>query len=55
MPSCTSSITVRTAASTVGKVATAAAIASGMPYTRSVSSQMTPRVPSLPVNRRVRS
>ena len=55
MPICTTSITVRTAASTVGKVATAAAVASGTPWRRRVSSVMIPSVPSLPMNSRVRS
>jgi hypothetical protein len=42
-------------ASTVGNGQTPAAIASGMPDSRSVSSVMTPSVPSEPTIRRVRS
>ncbi len=48
-------MTVRTAASMLGKEHTAAEIASGIGYSRSVTSVMTPSVPSLPTNRRVRS
>ena len=46
---------VRTAASTLGKVHTAADTASGKGYSRSVISAITPSVPSLPTKRRVRS
>ena len=48
-------ITVLTASATVGKAQTAAEIASGMPYSLSVISVMTPSVPSEPTNSRVRS
>ncbi len=48
-------ITVSTASLSVAKEHTAAEIASGMPYRRSVTSVITPSVPSEPTNRRVRS
>jgi hypothetical protein len=48
-------ITVRTAASMLGKEQMAALTASGSGYRRSVISVMTPSVPSLPTIRRVRS
>ena len=46
---------VRTAASMLGNEQTAAEIASGTGYRRTVTSVITPNVPSLPTNRRVRS
>ena len=48
------SITVSTAPSSVSKAAVAAVIASGVGCSRSVSSQISPSVPSLPMNSRVR-
>ena len=48
-------ITVSTAAAIVGKAQTAAEIASGMPYSRTVTSVMMPSVPSEPTKSRVRS
>ena len=48
-------IVVRTAASMLGNEQIAAEIASGIGYRRSVTSVITPSVPSLPTNRRVRS
>ncbi len=55
MPSCTDSTTDRTASARPGKAHTAAAIASGTGCRRTVSSVITPRVPSEPTRRRVRS
>ena len=49
------SIVVSTAAATLGKWQIAAEIASGNGYSFSVTSVITPSVPSLPTNRRVRS
>ena len=46
---------VSTASSTPGKAQTAAEIASGMPARRSVTSTITPSVPSDPTKSRVRS
>jgi hypothetical protein len=48
-------ITVSTASPMLGNEQIAAATASGSGYRRSVASVMTPSVPSLPTNRRVRS
>ena len=48
-------ITALQAASTLGNGQTPPAIASGMPCSFSVSSVMTPSVPSEPMNSRVRS
>ena len=48
-------MTVRTAPSIVSNGHTAAEIASGRPYSRSVTSVMTPSVPSEPTNSRVKS
>ena len=48
-------MTVLIAPSRLSKEHTAAAIASGMPYSRRVTSVMMPSVPSLPTNNRVRS
>ena len=55
MPSCITSITACTAPGTSANGTTAAAIVSGTPYSRTVSSVITPSVPSEPTNRRVRS
>ena len=55
MPQRITSMTVRTAASTDGKATTAERTASGSPCSFSVSSVMTPSVPSEPTSRRVRS
>jgi hypothetical protein len=49
------SMVVCTAASMLGKKHTAALTASGSGYSRNVTSVITPSVPSLPTNRRVRS
>ncbi|MNR49883.1 hypothetical protein D3C85_1693260 [compost metagenome] len=49
------SITLWTAESSVGKLQTAADTASGCGYSRTVTSVMMPRVPSLPTKMRVRS
>ena len=46
---------VSTASSTLGKAQTAAETASGMPERRSVTSTITPSVPSDPTKSRVRS
>ena len=46
---------VRTAASMLGNEQIAAEIASGSGYSRTVTSVITPSVPSLPTIRRVRS
>ena len=46
---------VVTAASMLGKLQTAAITASGCGYSRKVISVITPSVPSLPTNSRVRS
>ena len=48
-------IVVLQASATVGNEQTPLAIASGMPCKRSVSSVMTPSVPSEPIRSRVRS
>ena len=48
-------IVVRTAASMLGKWQIAALTASGSGYSFSVTSVITPSVPSLPTNSRVRS
>ena len=48
-------ITVSTAAAIVGNAQTAAEIASGHAVQRTVTSVMTPSVPSEPTNRRVKS
>ena len=48
-------MTVRTAASMLGKEQIAAEMASGKGYRRTVTSVITPSVPSLPTIRRVRS
>ena len=55
MPSWIVAMVVLTAASTLGNEQVAALIASGCGYTRSVISVITPSVPSLPTNSRVRS
>ena len=55
MPDWMVGITVSTASSRVSKLQTAAEIASGTPCSRSVTSVMTPSVPSEPTNSRVRS
>ena len=47
--------TQSTASRSVGKAHTAADIASGVGWTRSVTSQTRPSVPSEPMNSRVRS
>ena len=49
------SSTVSTAPSSVANAAGAAAIASGVGWIRSVASQISPSVPSEPMNSRVRS
>ena len=54
-PSWMTWMVVRTAASMLGKEQTAAEMASGSGYRRTVTSVITPSVPSLPTNRRVRS
>ena len=54
-PICTASTTARTASSRSGKEHTAAAIASGTGWRRSVISVITPSVPSEPTRRPVRS
>ena len=48
-------MTVSTAPSSVSKAAAAAVIASGVGCSRSVTSQISPSVPSEPTNSRVRS
>ena len=55
MPYCATSVTVETASSIAPNDRTAAYIASGVGWTRSVASTMRPSVPSAPMNRRVRS
>ena len=55
MQCCIATITVSTAALSVGNWQTAAEIASGTPCRRSWISVMTPSVPSEPTNRCVRS
>jgi hypothetical protein len=54
-PSWIAAITVSTADARSGKLATAAEIASGTGYRRTVTSVITPSVPSEPTKRRVRS
>ena len=55
MPIWITSIVVRTAASMLGKEQIAAEMASGSGYSLTVTSVMTPNVPSLPTIKRVRS
>ena len=55
MACASTSITVSTASSSVGNAHAAAVIDSGVGWTRSVTSVISPSVPSLPMNRRVRS
>ena len=55
MPSWTASVTVATAPARSSKTQRAAAISSGMPWMRSVSSVITASVPSDPSSNRVRS
>ena len=55
IPSWTASVTVATAPSRPSKTQRAAAISSGMPWMRSVSSVITASVPSEPSSSRVRS
>lgn len=55
MPIWMAVMVVRTAASMLGNEQMAAVTASGKGYRRRVISVMTPRVPSEPTNRRVRS
>ncbi len=55
IPSWTASVTVATAPSRSSKTQRAAAISSGMPWMRNVSSVMIASVPSEPSSSRVRS
>ncbi len=55
IPICMVAIAVSTAPARVAKAQMPTAVASGIPYTRSVTSVITPSVPSEPTSRWVRS